>query len=689
MATTYRVHPAIGIARVGNSTDEFFIGPERPFELPDPPGGFKDNDGRVKRQAARYRIFAHHDDGTFAEVTDAEAEIHWTVHLVNSKAAHPGRGNSGPVADRTIDPGPRTLTGPDQQASFDTGAITFGGSWATVPLGEIRTDDQGHLLVLGGHGTAAAPDATPSGPFIVDFWANPGWYDDVADGPVEATITLRVDGSTPPVKRAWVITAPPKFAPQQDSITTLYDRVFQKLVDTGVATAPSSTSYTSDIYPFLQRARDVNWVRGIQGKHGWTEPVTLQPVIDAIMSRVNPSDMPNLNGADAEPTQIQMAHLQRWQNGSYVNDWVGVPAVGPLTPTGMDRAALDACVGAAFFPGIEAGGLNDVDRPIMNLPYDEPFRLGPGVIPGQVSQAMALPWQADFLACNGSSSVFGDGWWPVPRPNIVFPQGQTTAVDWTRNLGSDMVGKWHTPGFIVKQGDRHVEVDSAQAPSIALLTPKLRFFNVPQGPMATVREVPLAISFEVISPTSAVTLEYAPGGAPNHAQLVAVADSVTVGPTPGNSVATARLWIIFRTGAAGSAIPTQTVTVRQAGGTASWQITIDANTIARKTAAVELVLDRSGSMSEDRGDGQTKHAALRDAANAFVDLMLEGDGVGITRFNGDAQELQSVKVLGAGGLSDTTRSDTHDVINGAGLDPAGATSIGDGIYVGRAGLTAS
>ena len=29
MATTYKIHPAIGIARVGNSPDEFFVGPER------------------------------------------------------------------------------------------------------------------------------------------------------------------------------------------------------------------------------------------------------------------------------------------------------------------------------------------------------------------------------------------------------------------------------------------------------------------------------------------------------------------------------------------------------------------------------------------------------------------------------------------------------------------------------------
>ena len=34
MATVYKIHPAIGIARVGNSPTAFFIGPE----TPDSPG---------------------------------------------------------------------------------------------------------------------------------------------------------------------------------------------------------------------------------------------------------------------------------------------------------------------------------------------------------------------------------------------------------------------------------------------------------------------------------------------------------------------------------------------------------------------------------------------------------------------------------------------------------------------------
>jgi hypothetical protein len=677
MATVYKIHPAIGIARLGNSP-EFFIGPERLGQPPSPQGGFKDAQCRVKRQAARFRVFAHHDDGSVETITDAEAEITWTVHLSNTKAAYSGRGNSEPSGDLTIDPGSRTTTGPNQQKLFDTGVIRFSGQpVTTVPLGEMRSDTKNRLLVLGGAGTSASPGNNG----ISSFWGNAGWYDDVSDGPVTATIKIRATNATPAVVGAWVICAPPKFAPHQDSPTTLYDRVFQRMVDAGLATAPTSTSYTTDIYPILQRARDIKWVYDTWA-HTWTDPVTAPATKTAIFNRLRPTgDMPLLNGSDSQLTAIQLAHLQRWKDDTnFTNDWAGVPAPEAfVSPDGMDRAALDACVGGAFFPGIEAGGLSAGNRPIIEVAYTEAFRIDHATVTaGGISASMALPWQADFYAC-------GSNWWPVPRPNDVIPQGTSSYQSWDRSIGSyvDMVNKWHTLGFVVRQGSQHVEVERCDTATITLLTPHLNFIDIPQGPMGMVREQPLAITFEVISPSVAITLEYAPGGAPSHPQLVANNTSVTVGPTGGSSVATARLWVIYRTGAAPSILPTQTVTVREPVSGQTWGITIDGNTVARLTAAVALVLDRSGSMSQDRGDGQSKHASLQQAAEIFVDVMLEGDGVGLVRYNQDAQVVQQVLQLGAGGISDLNRSNTIDAIRGNSFDPGGATSIGDGIFEGR------
>ena len=80
MPTTYRIHPGIGIARLGNSPDVFCISPEQPAALPidcdahgnpslSPDGmtelpikTFKDEEGRIKRQAARFQIWAYDEE---------------------------------------------------------------------------------------------------------------------------------------------------------------------------------------------------------------------------------------------------------------------------------------------------------------------------------------------------------------------------------------------------------------------------------------------------------------------------------------------------------------------------------------------------------------------------------------------------------------------------------------------------
>jgi hypothetical protein len=83
--TRIKIHPAIGVGGLDNSPDAFFIGPERRWEHPDPRRGFKDAQCRVKRQAARFRVYAYNDDGTVNELTAAEADITWRVHLANKR----------------------------------------------------------------------------------------------------------------------------------------------------------------------------------------------------------------------------------------------------------------------------------------------------------------------------------------------------------------------------------------------------------------------------------------------------------------------------------------------------------------------------------------------------------------------------------------------------------------------------
>ncbi len=84
------IYPSIGIARIGNSPEEYFIGPEVPEPPAKPPGFYRDAQGRLKRQAARFRIYGVNSAGQIVRElsqSDSGAQIQWSVQLANTKAA--------------------------------------------------------------------------------------------------------------------------------------------------------------------------------------------------------------------------------------------------------------------------------------------------------------------------------------------------------------------------------------------------------------------------------------------------------------------------------------------------------------------------------------------------------------------------------------------------------------------------
>src|SRR5262249_30753927 len=106
-----------GIARLGNSPDAFCISPEKPAALPidcDAQGNprlgldgvteqtittFKDAEGRIKRQAARFQIYVYDEqspEGRPLKIGDRISgggndgilqDIQWRVYLANKKAS--------------------------------------------------------------------------------------------------------------------------------------------------------------------------------------------------------------------------------------------------------------------------------------------------------------------------------------------------------------------------------------------------------------------------------------------------------------------------------------------------------------------------------------------------------------------------------------------------------------------------
>src|SRR5438045_9489870 len=94
----YAIYPPIGLARIGNSSNEFFIGPEAPDSVchelrPDgsevPVTTWKDGSYKMKRQAARFYLFQVPDDGSLPRkaVLPANTSVRWQVQIVNKKDA--------------------------------------------------------------------------------------------------------------------------------------------------------------------------------------------------------------------------------------------------------------------------------------------------------------------------------------------------------------------------------------------------------------------------------------------------------------------------------------------------------------------------------------------------------------------------------------------------------------------------
>jgi hypothetical protein len=413
------IHPAVGIARVGNSESSFFFGPEVPGALPRAPDGVKDADGAVAPQAARFRVYGLDAAGQpVRELKASEADIEWHVTVANSKAAWyefdtafdiPGATaadlrNAG-VRDRS-----RLIVAPCERSvrGAAAGPVALDGSFQGehVRLGELMTDEAGRLVVLPGRGRGYT-DGSAS---LTTYAGNDGWADDVCDGVVRATV--RVGGRTIRTEPAWVLTTPPNYGPAMATgFTTLYDAVRSALVDAGMLD-PGPVSLRKDILPLFARLDDMQWVNaGYYRENGfgsggeWLSEPTLERLADpsraaaefrrSVFARFRDpafllsqqGAIPDMYGDDVSipqtsarqwlaVTPLQYTKLGAWARGRFTDDRDG-KSVGSLRdlpvaeqPRSLDRAALESCLGGAFHPGIEAPWT--LRRPSL---WARPFRL--------------------------------------------------------------------------------------------------------------------------------------------------------------------------------------------------------------------------------------------------------------------------------------------------------------------------
>lgn len=515
MKTTYKIYPGIGVARIGNS-NKYYIGPESPSVSTK--GPFKDR-GKIKKQAARFRVYEFEIDEyghekIIKEIVETDSvKIDWDVHLANKKAASiafpkelRNVRNPGYDQSKLVIEGRDSISGTNKKTDDIVGQIQFVKNnrlegKSDVVLGHMETDDLGRLLVIGGNGISRSP----LGNAMESFANNPGWYDDCCDGPVGATI--HINGESFQAESSWVVVAPPAYAPDIYNVVTWYDQA--KNIEVGIFNPGLNLvtpSFTNDIYPILRRASLLQWVNArARSGHGegangnflssqfleklsdhrentktrqdvfsrLVEPNKAAPGKQTLPSHPK-QNMPSLfSGIDpkdrdkhqhASLTAYQYSLMEKWANGEFISDWAGPPPEMefdqiPLQkqPEALNEAALSACIGGPFYPGIET-------TYIMALAetYEAPYRIDQSLPAGHMTELMALPWQADFVAC-------GSLWWPAQRPVSVktdsgfqdFSRGMATT---DKQQYGEMVKFWNKLGFVVKDGDSYVEVERGSIP---------------------------------------------------------------------------------------------------------------------------------------------------------------------------------------------------------------------------------
>jgi len=471
----YAIYPCIGVARVGNAPDDFFIGPESPGTVPQPQDGFKDAAGRVKRHAARFRVFALNESGEpVKEVTADDSEIRWRVHLANRKAVWYQFQNAMDLGDAAIAARRRNeaIVGNDRRSLLiDSGVCPISGRDAgggpehrldsgeffgkKVYLGELRTDARGRLIVLGGLGNSAPLDPRMQ---ATTFANNDFWHDDTSDGPVRATV--RIGESEFEAEPAMVVVAPPNFGQGLSGVVTLYDLVYDVFcrAPQWTMTAPDRPSFWKHIYPIFERLVRCQWVNGgIHFLFGHNSPSDLTNP-DQLAKLSNPGDdckalrtslfrwfrdpaqakeqpvklppfygdgfgdLMNVGIIELSVTQTQYAWLREWADGNFdaaPDDRPGPSRALDEYPAkeqaeALNRANLEDCLGGPFHPGIEMTWTLRVARM-----WKEPFRLN--VLPEGVQP------QADFgdilkpavaVAPGGAVDASGPGtltrWMGVP-----------------------------------------------------------------------------------------------------------------------------------------------------------------------------------------------------------------------------------------------------------------------------------
>lgn len=223
---------------------------------------------------------------------------------------------------------------------------------------------------------------------------------------------------------------------------------------------------------------------------------------------------------------------------------------------------------------------------------------------------------------------------------------------------------------------------------VQLQTQSLNFNDIPEGE-TTVRAVVLsvqscrAMTFQI---TNGPTVSSGPVGTSFDTPLGTSTSLETSSLFP-TLTREARIWISYTATNEGD-VATGTVTIGCIETGEEWIIPITANVIRRPTVVVELVLDKSNSMNFDSGIGPelpSRNDVLKFSAIPFVEIIPEGNAIGVVSFDHDAYLVKHIKSVGPSIIGEG-RSEARDAIFTHIPNPEGWTSIGDGLELSHSEL---
>ena len=403
------IYPPVGIARIGNSP-EHFLASEIPGVSQVPEGGYKDKKGRIKKEVARFRVYAFNaKNEAIKEITDLDAHIEWRVDVANLKPAWYEFNNALDLGEKysipsirrnsdvvggyrsqlAIKPTPKSISGKnvkDNEHNFDDGKFYK----KNVDLGHIETDEKGRLLFFAGDGDAESHDNQP----ITTFANNNGWHDDTCDGVIRATVNI--GGKELEATPAMVAVTPPNFGQGLYGVVTMNDVVQNLFIQEMGYPNPSQNGveFWRDIYPILERMTNTQWVNeGVNMLFGKNSPsdFTNPDLINVLQdpseesrkarervfewfrdpesTKFTPAKVPPFYGDgfgdyekialdDLPITVTQFHRLKLWSKGQFTPGECKAPIpFDELSPKeqieALNQAPLEDCLGGPFHPGIE------------------------------------------------------------------------------------------------------------------------------------------------------------------------------------------------------------------------------------------------------------------------------------------------------------------------------------------------